>query len=95
MDDSEKVNMEINIGGQVVKLSVPFSKQDFVRDVEDEIGKLFQSWRKNFPRKDERELLAMIIYQYASYYRELTSRHEEAMNLTQQCLNDIDAIGID
>lgn len=77
--------MEINIGGQNVRLTVPFLKQDFVRDTETEIGKLFSSLRKKFPRKDERELLAMIIYQYASYYRELLFRHEEALRLAKDC----------
>lgn len=84
--------MEINIGGQIVKLTVPFLKQDFVRDTESEIGALFSSLRKKFPRKDERELLAMIIYQYASYYRELTSRHEEALRLASDCEKAIDSI---
>lgn len=87
--------MEINIGGQSVKLTVPFSGQDFVRDVEKEVDHLYQSWRKNFPRKDERELLAMIIYRYASYYRQLTSRHEEALRLASDCESAIDAIGLD
>ena len=95
MDDSEKVYMEINIGGQVVKLTVPFSEQDFVRDVEQEIDRLYHSWRKNFPRKDERELLAMIVYRYASYYRQLTLRHEEALRLANDCESAVDAIGLD
>ncbi len=94
MYDSEKVNMEINIGGQNVKLTVPFLKQEFVRDTESEIGSLFSSLRKKFPRKDERELLAMIIYQYASYYRELLGRHEEAMRLARDCEERLDRIEI-
>lgn len=93
MDDSEKINMDINIGGQKVKLTVPFRKQNFVRDVETEVGHLFDAWRIQFPRKDERELLAMIIYQYASFYKELTLRHEEALRLAEDCekrLEDIE-----
>ena len=92
MDESAQVNMEIKIGDQNVKLTVPFLKQDFVRDTEDEIGKLYSALRKKFPRKDEDELLAMIIYQYASYYRELLSKHEEALKLARDCESRLDEI---
>ncbi len=92
MYSSDKVNMEIHIGSQNVKLTVPFLKQDFVRDTESEIGKLLSSLRQKFPRKDERELLAMIVYQYASYYRDLLSRHEEALRLAEECNDKLDSI---
>ncbi|MDE7413050.1 MAG: cell division protein ZapA [Muribaculaceae bacterium] len=86
--------MEIKIAEQTVKLSIPFLKQDFVRDTENEIKSLFLSLRRKFPRKDESELLAMIIYQYASYYRELLLRHEEAKNLAMEIENTIDSIEV-
>lgn len=87
-EDSEKVIMEINIGAQNVKLTVPFDRQLWVRDTEKEIDGLYSSLRKRFPRKDERELLAMIVYQYASFYRDLLAEHEEALNRAKE-LNDL------
>ncbi|MDE5870146.1 MAG: cell division protein ZapA, partial [Muribaculaceae bacterium] len=85
MDTSEKVNMEINIGGQIVNLTVPFQRQDFVRDTEREIDIIFSDLRRRFPRKDERALLAMVIYQYASNYFDLRSKYERALSLASDC----------
>lgn len=93
MDDSEKINMKINIGGQPVWLTVPFGKQDMVRDVEAEIGRLYASWRKTFPSRDNHELLAMIAYQYASHYKELSLKYEDAARLARECEEGLDAIG--
>lgn len=92
MDDSEKINMKINIGGQTVWLTVPFGKQNMVRDVEAEIGRLYASWRKIFPTKDNHELLAMIAYQYASHYKELSLKYEDAMRLARDCEAGLDDI---
>ena len=94
MDPSDKVNMEINIGGQIVNLTVPFQRQDFVRDTEREIDLIFSDLRKRFPRKDERALLAMVIYQYASNYFDLRSKYERALALASECERKIDEIGL-
>ena len=94
MKDSDDIKMEIAIGGQKFSISVPFSRQNFVRDIESEIGNLFSSLRKKFPKKDERELLAMIIYQYASHYGEIRERHQVALDLAIKCEKKIDDIMI-
>lgn len=94
MDDSMKINMQINIGGQPVALTVPFDRQDFVRDIESEIDKLFATWRRSFPKKDDRELFAMIAYQYASRYKDLISTYEEALRAALKCDEQIDAINL-
>lgn len=90
MEDSEKVNMVINIGTQPVKLEIPFERQEFVRDVEDEIRVLFSKWRRSYPTRDERELLAMMVYQYASYYSDLKTLQNKALMLANDCLADMD-----
>ncbi len=75
-----------------MNLSVPFQRQEFVRDIEDEIRVLFSKLRRDFAVKDERELLSMMVYQYASYYGDLKSRYQEAQNLAEQCLRDMDKV---
>lgn len=87
MKDQEKINMEINIGGSPIKVSVPFNKQEQTRHVEEELNSLLESWKRSFPKRSERELLAMMLYQYASYYRELTDKYREAAAKADECLN--------
>lgn len=90
MRDQELINMEINIGGEPIKLSVPFQDQDLIRDVEDEINTLYRKWRYNFPKRSEKGILAMMIYRYASYYKKLTITHQEAIDKARECLAQLD-----
>lgn len=88
----ENVKIEIIIAGEPIKLTVPFSRQESVRKCESEINALYSEWRARFPRKTPTELMAMIAYQYASFYRELTDRYQtltESMRLTSESLDDI------
>ena len=94
MTDSEKINMEINIGGEPIKVTVPFQKQEFTRDVEEEIRGLYDNWRRKFPKRSEKQLLAMMVYQYASYYKDLTVKHQEAFNKATECLDKLDNLTI-
>lgn len=75
MTDSEDVKMEIIIAGEQIMLTVPYSRQEAVRSTESSVNKLFNDWRIRFPRKNPKELLAMIAYQYASFYDELRERY--------------------
>ena len=86
MNDSEKVKMFLDIGDQRLSVTVPFDRQDFVRDVEDAVGQLYTKWRRTFPAKTDREILAMVTYQFASHYSELKERHAEAASLAARCL---------
>lgn len=78
MNDSDKVKMNINIAGEHIPLSVEFDRQNAVRNAEKAADSLFQTWRKKWPAKSDKELLAMVAYQFASYYHELIERHENA-----------------
>ncbi len=78
MKDTEKINMEINIGGERFRVNVPFDSQDLTRDVEAEANRLLENWRRTFPKRTDKGLLAMMVYQYASYYKNLTEKYEEA-----------------
>ena len=52
---------------------------------EKEIQELYSIWRERFPRKSDHELLAMIAYQYASYYRDLLKIHKQAVAMADEC----------
>lgn len=77
--------MRINVGGENISLAVPFDEQDFVRDTENKITELFDNWHERFPSKSVKELLAMMTYQYASYYYAMSRRHNEMLEELSAC----------
>lgn len=90
MNDSDKIIMTLNIGDQRIQMSSPFARQEFVRVVESEVDGLYRKWRKKFPAKDDSELLAMVAYQFASFYYELKERYEKATDIAIDCLKQIE-----
>lgn len=90
MNDSDKVNMTINIAGEHLKLAVDFDRQLAVRKTEKAVADLFDSWRKKWPSKSDQQILAMVAYQFASYYNELLDRHETAICIASDTLNRLD-----
>lgn len=89
---NDNVRMEINIGGERIILTVPFARQDAVRDTERNLGALFETWRRRFPSKSTTELLAMVAYQYASFYGELLERVDEARRSVAEMSHKIDLL---
>ncbi len=73
-------------------LTVPFNRQDNVRECEKALNALFSEWRHKFPRKSSSELLAMIAYQYASYYMELNSRYDALNERLAAMSADLDSL---
>lgn len=83
--------MFLNIGEQRISVNVPFANQDFVREVEKKVNKLYTKFSRTFPSKANREIFAMVAYQYASYYEELLARYDKAAELASDCLESITA----
>ena len=90
MKDQEKINMEINIGTEPIRVSVPFQQQEQTRRVEDEINSLLETWKRTFPKRTEKGLMAMLLYQYASYYQQLTDKYREATAKAEDCLKQVE-----
>lgn len=84
--------MYINIAGERISLNVGFDCQDDVREAEDSVCKLYNKWKKQFPLRTERELLAMISYQFAYYYITLGKRYNEASKAVGALESEIDAM---
>lgn len=82
--------MYLNIGDQRISLTVPFARQDFARDIESEVDRLYRKWRKTFPARTDREILAMVAYQYATFYGELKERYETATEKVGECLRHLE-----
>lgn len=90
MNDSDKVKMTINIGGEHLQLSVAFNKQDAVRDAEKAAADLYNLWRSRWTTRSDKEILAMVAYQFASYYQELLQRLENAANIADETISLLD-----
>ncbi len=84
---SDEIKMEVNIAGERISLSVPFSRQEAVRNTEAELGALYRAWGDKFPKKSPKELLAMIAYKFASMYFDLMEERkadaDDAMELLE------------
>ena len=77
MQETDKIKMRIKIAGLSIPLTVAFKEQDHVRETEQRVAELFDNWRRMFPSKTTEELLAMMTYQYASYYLARSRKREE------------------
>lgn len=77
MQETDKIKMRVKIAGLSIPLTVAFKDQDHVRETETRIAELFDNWRRMFPAKSTEELLAMMTYQYASYYLALSRSRDK------------------
>lgn len=92
MADSEKVNIQISIAGENLPLSVTPDQQDLVRETEKNINALYDDWHRRYPRRTPSQLLAMMAYQYASYYLAMTRRDRRLAIELQELEEGIDAL---
>lgn len=92
MNDSDKIKMTLNIGGEYLQISVPFNRQDAVRDAEKAVADKINAWKMKWPGNSDSKLLAMAAYQFASLYHELLERHESAAAVAEKCSSRLDSI---
>lgn len=81
---SDKVKINIVIAGESIPLTVDAERQSAVRLTQREVNDLFDTWHRRFPQKTDKELLAMVAYQFASFYRDLRDRYDMARDLALQ-----------
>ena len=89
MKGSDTVEMTINIGGELIKLEVKFDEQLEVRDAERDIKNLMEGMRKASPDSyiSDKKLLAMAVYQYASWYNQLIKIQQQTIDLATEKIN--------
>lgn len=92
MKEKDNVQMHINIAGERINLNVAFDTQDDVREAEENVCKLYNKWRRQFPKRSDKELLAMISYQFAYYYLTLGKRYERAAQAAAGLENSLDEL---
>lgn len=89
---NDKIRMDIDIAGEHVLLTVPFEDQNRVRDTERGIRQLFETWRRRFPQRSDMNILAMVAYQYASFYAELSEQNRQAESIVDDCSRLLDEL---
>lgn len=86
MKGSDLVKMNINIGGEILRLDVDFNHQNEVRDAEREVRSYMDKLKKSWPDASDRTLLAMAAYQFAEWYLKLNKIQTEAIDsLKEKC----------
>ncbi len=78
MKETDEIDIKIKIANQQVTLHQPLNNQEFIRDVEGRIEDLWSTWRARFPNLSESKLLAMMVYQYASFYFQMRHKYDAA-----------------
>lgn len=92
MKNSDKVKMTLNIGGEHIPLTVPFDQQDAIRDAEKAVSQIYTHWRLKWPSRSEKEVMAMVAFQFASNYQELLTKQEDAAELASHCKDRLSAM---
>lgn len=92
MTTNRDIQIEIIIAGEPIKLTVPYSQQESARKCESDINALYSEWRAKFPRKTHSELMAMIAYQYASFFQGLSERYAALTSLLRDTSESLDEI---
>ena len=90
--NSEVITMKVNIAGERISLSVPFSRQEAVRKTESEMAALYRTLSDKFPRKSPAQLLAMMAYKFASSYFDMVGAEQENTREAQELLDVADRI---
>ena len=95
MKGSDKVEMTINIVGELIKLNVDFDEQYSVRDAENAVKIYFDRLKKSWPNNSDKNLLAMVAYQFAKSYHQIIRQQEKAIDLINDINKQIDEISLE
>ncbi|MCH5235706.1 MAG: cell division protein ZapA [Muribaculaceae bacterium] len=93
MKGSDKVEMTLNIGGELIKLDVKFDEQNEVREAEREIKIFIDRLRRTLSDASDRKLIAMAAFQFASWYNKLIKIQQDAIemaNLKSKQIEDLE-----
>ncbi|MDE6480729.1 MAG: cell division protein ZapA [Muribaculaceae bacterium] len=83
------IKIDVKIGEEYIPLTVPFSQQDEVREVESELNLYMKELRNKVPNKGQKTYLAMAAYHFASYYFFLKGKYEEESEEAERLLREM------
>ncbi len=85
MKNSDLVKMTLIIGGEHIPLTVPFDRQDAMRDAEKAVSQLYDKWRSERLTRSDKEVMAMVAHQFAYLYQGLLAKYEQAIDMAAYC----------
>lgn len=94
MKGSDKVKMDIKIGGELLTLESDFENQNQVRDAELFAQQWFFKLKRSWPDSSDRKILAMTAYQLSVRCQELIKIQEKALDLLENYNSLIDSAEI-
>lgn len=86
----KEIEMEVDIAGERVKLTVPFSRQDAVRETEFSLKDLARNLRERNPRSSDKQILAKLAYEFARRYNALKAMRYVELAEAEQLLIEIE-----
>lgn len=96
MNTSKKIKLDIVIAGEVLSVSVPEEQRLLIKETELNVQKKFSDLRRNFPRKSEKEIFAMIAFQFAFDFYEQAEQMNKALRAVEILDEDLGTlIGVD
>lgn len=90
MKGSDLIVMSLNIGGELIKIDVPFDEQYRVREAERSVKQYIDKLKKNWPEASDRVLMAMTAYQFANWYMQLLEIQDKAADIIADKTKEID-----
>lgn len=92
MKNKDVIDMNLNIGGELIKLKVKFDEQNDVRDAENTVRNFFDRMKKAMPDKSDRNILAMAAYQFALWFNRLNKIQERAVETIDLKTSQLDLL---
>lgn len=89
---TDEIKMDVNIAGERISLSVPFSRQEAVRKTEGEMNALYRAFGEAFPKKTPKELLAMVAYKFAASYFDMQEALDADLQEALALLDEADRL---
>ena len=94
MKGSDKVDITINIVGELIKLNVDFDEQNNIRDAEAAIKVYADKLRKSWPNNSDKNILAMVAFQFVRSYHQLLKIQNNALEIINGKINEINQLSI-
>lgn len=84
----KEIEMEVNIAGERVKLTVPFSRQDAVRETEHTLARFAGELWERHPHSSDKQILAKMAYEFARRYIALKKMRAAELEEAEELLRD-------
>lgn len=86
----DKLNINLNIAGEVLSLTVPPDEEQILRRAAAEINDVWSRWSQSFKGKSDRDVLTRITLLFARGYLAQKNANEEVEGLLERLDQSLD-----